>query len=63
MILGERIRLFKTAFGQLTPRQKHCLLLRAKGLRYREIALEMGVSIQRVGELMQRAISSFEGGA
>lgn len=62
MILSERIRRLRTAFSQLTPKQQHCLLLRAKGLRYREIALEMRVSIQRVGELMQRAISSFEGG-
>lgn len=63
VILREQMRRLKTAFAQLTPKQRYCLLLRAKGLRYREIALEMGVSIQRVGELMQRAISSFEGGA
>lgn len=62
LIIGERIQRFKTAFSQLTPKQRHCVLLRARGLRYREIALEMGVSVQRVGELMQRAISSFEGG-
>ena len=61
LILGERLQHFRTAFGQLTPKQRHCLLLRARGLRYREIATEMGVSVQRVGELMQRAISSFGG--
>jgi len=62
VILDERIRRFRAAFGQLTPKQRHCLLLRARGLRYREIALKMGVSVQRVGELMQRALSSFAGG-
>jgi DNA-directed RNA polymerase specialized sigma24 family protein len=31
-------------------------LLRAEGLRYREIAVVLGVSVQRVGEMMQRAI-------
>jgi RNA polymerase sigma-70 factor (ECF subfamily) len=57
IILDERLREFEDAFAQLTPRQRDCLLLRAEGLRYREIAVELGVSVQRVGELMQRAIS------
>jgi RNA polymerase sigma-70 factor (ECF subfamily) len=62
IMLSERIRRFREAFAELTPKQQHCLLLRAKGLRYREIALHMGVSVQRVGELMQRAISLIEAG-
>jgi len=60
MLLIERINQFRAAFGQLTPKQRNCVLLRARGLRYREIAVELGVSVQRVGELMQRAISSLE---
>jgi DNA-directed RNA polymerase specialized sigma24 family protein len=32
-------------------------MLRAEGLRYREIAGILGVSVQRVGELMQRCIT------
>jgi RNA polymerase sigma-70 factor (ECF subfamily) len=60
IILDERMRQFEDAFAQLTPRQRHCVLLRAQGLRYREIALVLGVSVQRVGELMQRALSLLE---
>lgn len=62
IILGERLSRFRKAVAELTPKQRHCLLLRAKGLRYREIAFDMGVSVQRVGELMQRAISLIETG-
>jgi RNA polymerase sigma-70 factor, ECF subfamily len=60
LILGERMRRFRETFAQLTPKQRHCLLLRAKGLRYREIALVMGISVQRVGELMQRVTALVE---
>jgi DNA-directed RNA polymerase specialized sigma24 family protein len=35
-------------------------LLRAEGFRYREIACTLGVSVQRVGELIQRSISLLE---
>lgn len=63
IILDERMRRFEDAFAQLTPKQRHCVLLRAEGLRYREIALVLRVSVQRVGELMQRAISLLEVGA
>jgi RNA polymerase sigma-70 factor, ECF subfamily len=60
VILDERRRQFESAFAQLTPKQRQCVLLRAEGFRYREIALTLGVSIQRVGELMQRSISLLE---
>jgi RNA polymerase sigma-70 factor (ECF subfamily) len=62
IILDERMRQFKDAFAQLTPKQRHCVLLRAEGLRYRAIAQVLGVSVQRVGELMQRAISLLDVG-
>jgi RNA polymerase sigma factor (sigma-70 family) len=51
---------FEEAFAQLTPKQRQCVLLRAEGFRYREIALTLGISVQRVGELMQRSISLLE---
>lgn len=63
ILLQERRRRLRAAYVQLTPRQRDCLRLRAKGLRYQEIALVMGVSVQRVGELMQRAISRVELGS
>jgi RNA polymerase sigma-70 factor (ECF subfamily) len=60
LLLDERMKHFEDAFAQLTPKQRQCVLLRAEGFRYREIALTLGVSVQRVGELMQRSISLLE---
>ena len=60
VLLGERIKRFEHTFVQLTPRQRQCVLLRVEGLRYREIAITLGVSVQRVGELMQRSIVLLE---
>lgn|SRR5215472_3759963 len=62
MLLRECLQYFREAVAQLTPKQRRCLLLRAKGLRYREIAEAMGVSVQRIGELMQRVTSLIETG-
>jgi RNA polymerase sigma-70 factor (ECF subfamily) len=63
IIQQERMRQFENAIAQLTPKQRHCVLLRAEGLRYRAIAQVLGVSVQRVGELMQRAISLLDASA
>ena len=60
VLLEERMRRFQNAFAQLTPKQRQCVLLRAEGFRYREIAVTLGVSIQRVGELMQRSFALLE---
>ena len=60
LILEERSRRFEIAFAHLTPKQRQCVLLRAEGFRYREIAKTLGISVQRVGELMQRSISLLE---
>jgi RNA polymerase sigma-70 factor, ECF subfamily len=56
MLLEERVK----RFALLTPKQRQCVLLRAEGFRYREIAITLGVSVQRVGELMQRSIVLLE---
>ena len=63
LILKERFRRLKNEVAQLTPKQRHCVLLRAEGFRYREIACTLGISVQRVGELVQRAITVLEGQA
>ncbi len=60
LILDESQRKLELACTQLSPKQRQCLLLRADGLRYREIAVLLGVSVQRVGEIIQRAISLLE---
>lgn len=47
--LGEAIRL-------LTGTERECLLLRAGGLRYREIAEVLGIPTSTVGDIVDRAI-------
>lgn len=61
VLMRERMGKLDDAVAQLTLKQRHCVLLRAEGLRYREIASTLGISVQRVGELMQRAIGLLEG--
>ena len=54
-IRNERMRRLHRSMETLTPQQRECLLLRASGLRYREIAEVLGIGISSVGELVQRA--------
>jgi RNA polymerase sigma-70 factor (ECF subfamily) len=54
-IRSERMRRLKRSMEMLTPQQRECLLLRAAGLRYREIAEALGIGISSVGEMVQRA--------
>lgn len=60
VILKEHRKRVEDVFAQLTPKQRQCVLLRAEGFRYREIALILRISVQRVGELMQRSIDLLE---
>jgi RNA polymerase sigma-70 factor (ECF subfamily) len=53
-IREEMHRRLSTAVAQLTQQQKKCLLLRAEGMRYREIASVLGVSIQRVAKILEQ---------
>ena len=54
-ICNERMRRLHRSMETLTPQQRECLLLRASGLRYREIAEALGIGISSVGEMVQRA--------
>jgi RNA polymerase sigma-70 factor, ECF subfamily len=56
-IRSERMRRLRRSMQMLTPQQRECVLLRASGLRYREIAQVLGIGISSVGETMQRAAS------
>lgn len=47
--------------AQLTEPQRQCVHLRAQGLRYREIAVVLGVSVSSAAELLQRAIVRLAG--
>jgi RNA polymerase sigma-70 factor (ECF subfamily) len=60
-IKNEEIRKVASALERLTPQQRSAVLLRAEDLRYREIADILGVSIKRVSELVQRALTLLAG--
>jgi RNA polymerase sigma-70 factor (ECF subfamily) len=47
--------------ARLTEQQRQCVYLRAQGLRYREIAVVLGVSVSSAAELLQRAIVRLAG--
>jgi RNA polymerase sigma-70 factor (ECF subfamily) len=53
----ERLTRLGKAIAKLGPQQRECILLRASGLRYREIAEVMGINISSVGTLVQRAVA------
>ncbi|MGH9622813.1 MAG: RNA polymerase sigma factor [Bryobacteraceae bacterium] len=53
----EKMERVRKALETLSPKQRHCLYLRSEGLRYREIADVMGVSLSTVNEFLRRAMS------
>jgi RNA polymerase sigma-70 factor (ECF subfamily) len=53
----ERMQRVQAALAELSAQQKNCLYLRSEGLRYREIAVVMGISSSTVNEFLRRAIS------
>jgi RNA polymerase sigma-70 factor (ECF subfamily) len=52
----EKFRQLGKAIRQLTESERECLLLRAEGLRYREIGDVLRISTSTVGETVSRAI-------
>ena len=57
MIDNQRMEKLHNALGGLSEQQRVCLLLRAEGFRYREIADIIGVGTSTVGEFLRRAIT------
>jgi RNA polymerase sigma-70 factor (ECF subfamily) len=55
-LLRERMRRYDAAMERLTGQQRQCISLRREGLRYREIAVALGVSPSRVPQLLERAV-------
>jgi RNA polymerase sigma factor (sigma-70 family) len=56
LIERERDQRFHLALEALTDRQRQCLHLRGEGLRYREIAAVLSISIDSVADALERAI-------
>jgi RNA polymerase sigma-70 factor (ECF subfamily) len=54
---GERTRRLRAAIEKLPAEQRECMLLRASGLRYREIAEVLGINISSAGALVRRAVA------
>jgi len=52
----ERLERLHEALQWLSSQERQCLLLRAEGLRYREIGEILGVGTSTVGEFLQRAL-------
>jgi RNA polymerase sigma-70 factor (ECF subfamily) len=52
----EKFRRLRSAVRLLTDPERECLLLRAGGLRYREIAEILGMATSTVGDTVERAI-------
>jgi RNA polymerase sigma-70 factor (ECF subfamily) len=53
---NEKLRRLGEAIGLLTDSERECLLLRAEGLRYREIGGVLGIPTSTVGDTIERAI-------
>jgi RNA polymerase sigma-70 factor (ECF subfamily) len=52
----EKFRRLASAVRLLTESERECLLLRAGGLRYREIGEVLGMAVSTVGDTVERAI-------
>lgn len=52
----EKFRRLGKAIARLEPAERECLLLRAAGLRYREIGDVLGIATSTVGDTVERAV-------
>jgi RNA polymerase sigma-70 factor, ECF subfamily len=60
LLAQERILRLRRALDALSTAQKECLVLRAEGLKYREIAEVLNVSVSTVGENVQRGLEKLK---
>jgi RNA polymerase sigma-70 factor, ECF subfamily len=60
LLAKERSTRMRDAIGRLTPAQKDCLVLRAQGFKYREIAGVLNLSVSTVGENIQRGLQKLK---
>jgi RNA polymerase sigma-70 factor (ECF subfamily) len=60
LVDDERRRRLRSVVNALPQRERQCLHLRNDGLRYREIARVLGISLGAVAKLLARAIGRLE---
>ncbi len=60
LIESERQARLARALDSLSPQQRQCLHLRAEGLKYREIAETLGLSVSTVNEFLARAVARLQ---
>jgi len=60
LLEAERARRVRDAMDQLSTAQKECLVLRAQGLKYREIAEILNTSVSTVAENIQRGLKKLK---
>lgn len=60
LLAEERAARTREAIDRLTPAQKECLVLRAQGFKYREIAGVLNLSVSTVGENVQRGLEKLK---
>ncbi len=58
--MRQRYERMCAVLNALPPRERYCLSLRAEGLRYREIARVLGVSLGTVSNCIRRAASRLQ---
>lgn len=56
----ERLRRLKEGIHKLSAAQRECLILRSQGLKYREIASVLSLSVSTVGENVQRGLEKLK---
>jgi RNA polymerase sigma-70 factor (ECF subfamily) len=60
LLAAERNRRVRDAINGLNAAQRECLILRAQGLKYREIAEALNISVSTVGENVQRGLEKLK---
>ena len=56
MLAHEQETRLQSAIGRLSSTQRNCLVLRSQGLKYREIAEALSLSVSTVAENVQRGL-------
>ncbi len=60
LLAEEQTRRLRQALAVLSPAQKEALMLRTQGLKYREIADVLNLSVSTVGETIQRGLEKLK---